>query len=204
MPHRRISETVHLGDADPAVDQSGGHEKRRQIAPRQPGCRSSVISFMSTHRRAGKSPKPLGDVALQPYAHQQLDRAAGGMRRVRRNAASKFNNGRCTSQNNMSLRRASGESCAIAASRRRRSSLSKAARSTSSGRRKEPRRGVSFARAPRPMPRYWAIACSSRLRRRDTFGNSRARLVPEAPSMTYVAPWRACATLQFVSGLLPA
>ena len=57
--------------------------------------------------------------------------AAGGMRRVRRNAASKLNNGRCTSQiSAMSSRRASGESCAIAASRRRRSSLSKAARST--------------------------------------------------------------------------
>ena len=44
-------------------------------------------------------------------------RAAGGMRRVRCNAASKLNNGRCTSQiSAMSSRRASGESCAIAAS----------------------------------------------------------------------------------------
>ena len=44
--------------------------------------------------------------------------AAGGMRRVRRNAAWKLNNGRCTSQiSAMSSRRASGESCAIAASR---------------------------------------------------------------------------------------
>jgi hypothetical protein len=40
--------------------------------------------------------------------------AAGGMRRVRRNAASKLNNGRCTSQiSAMSSRRASGDSCAI-------------------------------------------------------------------------------------------
>jgi len=39
------------------------------------------------------------------------------MRRVRRNAASKLNNGRCASQTSaMSSRRASGESCAIAAS----------------------------------------------------------------------------------------
>src|SRR5215467_5701542 len=56
--------------------------------------------------------------------------AAGGMRRVRRNAASKLNNGRCTSQiSAISSRRASGESCAIAASRRCRSSLSNASRS---------------------------------------------------------------------------
>ena len=80
--------------------------------------------------------------------------AAGGMRRVRRNAAWKLNNGRCTSQiSAMSSRRASGESCAIAASSWRRSSLSKAARSTSPGRRRSVLSGgAPFARAPRPMP----------------------------------------------------
>jgi hypothetical protein len=77
--------------------------------------------------------------------------AAGGMRRVRRNAASKLNNGRCTSQiSAMSSRRASGESRAISASRRR-SSLSKAPRSTSPGRRNSvPCGSAVFARAPSP------------------------------------------------------
>src|SRR5205807_9659814 len=67
---------------------------------------------------AAKLAKPLGDVALERMPMRYPGCAAGGMRRVRRNAAWKLNNGRCTSQiSAMSSRRASGESWAIAASR---------------------------------------------------------------------------------------
>ena len=81
----------------------------------------------------------------------------------------------------MSSRRASGESCAIAASRRRRSSLSKAARSTSSGRRKSVPGRARPLRAP--LGRCQDIGPSPA--RRDcvaaTPRQSRARLLPEAP-----------------------
>jgi len=140
------------------------------VTPRLHGLESQVIAGQERLTDWLRIPAPpcLPPRPLEPARRRVWQLCCHG--RVRRNAASKLNNGRCTSQiSAMSSRRASGDSCAIAALRRRRSSLSKAARSTSSGRRKSvPSRGVPVARAPRPMPRYWAIACSSRLRRRDT------------------------------------
>ena len=107
--------------------------------------------------------------------------ASGGMRRVRRNAASKLNNGRCASQiSAMSSRRSSGESCATAASRRRRSS-----------RRPQDRHHLGGARAYRPgalrlrapLARCRDIVPSPA--RRDYVAaiprQSRARLLAEAP-----------------------
>ena len=108
--------------------------------------------------------------------------AAGGMRRVRRNAASKLNNGRCTSQTSaMSSRRGSGESCTIAASRRA------ALRS----RRPQGRHHPGGARAYRPgAPRLRAplarcLDIGPSPARRDCvaaiYRQSRARLLAEAP-----------------------
>ncbi len=104
------------------------------------------------------------------------------MRRVRRNAASKLDNGRCTSQMSaMSSRRASGESCAIAGLEAPRLLALESRKVDIMGGARAYRAGARPLRAP--LGRCQGIGPSPA--RRDcvavTPRQSRARLVPEAP-----------------------